>query len=255
MADAHFRGTLSDLFEVFHGLAEAVSGHSGDYQPYAQQILLRMGISLLSSVQIAFIAKSRGQVGSDGIQWQPLKKETIANRRITGAEKKAAGVTGHRNRGLLTPAQDQKWRAIFASVYHRLALELGDGAAKAKAAQAAWAILKGEGAKTKLDIFGNRQVDILRDTGMLLRSLSPVAIGQPLPPGQIVRMEPGAIEVGSNLKPWHHAGVPGRLPARPFWPSDGSIPASWMESVVDAASGGISEALENIIRKNPRIDR
>lgn len=255
MADAKFNGTLGDLFKVFHGLAEAVSGDSGEYKQYADQILLRCGVALLSQVQIAFIAKSRGQTGSDGIQWPPLKPSTIANRRVTGAEKKAAGTVGHRVRGLLTPAQDAKWRAIFRSVYARLALELGDAAAKVKAGETAWAVLKSEGAQTKLEAYGQRQVDMLRDTGMLLRSLSPVTTGQPLPSGQIVRQGVGTIEVGSNLKPWHHAGIPGKLPARPFWPLDGSIPAPWMEAVTNAAQRGISEALERILKDNPRGGR
>ena len=248
-SEVRFNGTLADLMDLFHGIAEALSGEPvSAFKPYADGVCLRISMALLSQVQQAFVVKSRGGTGSDNIKWPPLKRETIAQRRTTKSELKSIGITGQRVRGFLTPAENDRWKAIFRSVYARRALELGDAAAKAKAGATAWAILKSEGAQTKLDLLGGRTVDILRDTSMLLRSLSPLSPGQPPAEGQIIRIADGAIAVGSSLKPWHHEGIPGRLPARPFWPVDGSIPPVWWDAIMVAAGNGLRESLEMIVR-------
>ena len=61
-------------------------------------------------------------------------------------------------------------------------------------------------------------VEILRDTGELFRSLEPGLGTQPSgASGQVFELEPGAVTIGTNKKPWHHRGNE-RLPARPLWP-------------------------------------
>ena len=239
---------------MFADLLRATQYRGNRYERFVQPVLDRIGIALLSQIQQAFIVKSRGGIGSDGIQWPPLKPETIAQRRIGVGDLLPIGVKGrkipaNRVRGLLTPDQDARWRKIFAQVYTRNVFELGDAAAKAKAGAVAWAVLKGEGAQTKLEVLGGRQVDTLRDTGMLLRSLSPTTASLQ-PEGQVFECEPGAVTVGTNLKPYHHRGVPGRLPARPFWPLDNSIPDAWWTAITEAAANGIREALFLMVQEN-----
>jgi hypothetical protein len=247
MPTVDFRGTLPDLLRMLNTLPALFAGEIADVNGVARSLQMRGGVTLLSKVQQAFIVKSRGGVGDDGIAWPPLKRSTIANRRTTAAERKAAGVSGKRVRGLLTPAQDKRWRQIYGTRLARLRLTMGEGAAKARAAQIAWAILKSEGAKTKLDLFGGRKVDTLRDTGRLLRSLSPGVEDRPSgAPEQIFNVGGrGLVVVGTNV-PYagaHQNGVPGRIPKRLIWPENGEIPEPWGQAIVDSLAGGVARAI------------
>lgn len=240
MPTIRFRGTRAELVEALQKFVAALGAADSDAVRSWQ---LRLGMTLLSQIRQDFIVKSRGGVGRDGIVWPPLKPETIAQRRTTAGERKSLGITGRRVRGLLTPDQDRRWRGIYSSTYQRLVLELGHTAAAARAAQSAWAILKAEGAQTKLATLGTRQVDILRDTGLLLRSLTPPSTASSSTDGQILEANNGLVSVGSTIHPWHHRGVPGKLPARPFWPLDGRIPDVWWEAITRAALRGLLDLL------------
>lgn len=77
-------------------------------------------------------------------------------------------------------------------------------------------------------------VEILRDTGELFRSLTP-GIN---PPGQIADISPGLVKVGTDKKPWHQHGND-NLPARPLWPQDGSIPEAWLPALWQSLADGI----------------
>lgn len=243
-----FRGTRR---EVWQQLRKAVAAANGDGDGILLGLKLRIGNALLSQIEQDFVVKSRGGVGRDGIQWEPLKRSTIAQRRATPGDRKAAGLTkANANRGLLTASENKLWKQIFARNLSRLRVDMSEGAAKARAAQIAWAELKRLGAKTKLAVFGGRQVDILRDTGELLRSFAAgVDDQQSGAEGQIFEVDGNTISVGSNKKPWHHAGIPGKLPARPFWPLDGSIPPGWMPAIDAAAARGLSDALVMLLQK------
>lgn len=237
-----WKGTRADLVLTLRRLSAALAGtgSSAGVSRAVRAILIRGAVALLSRVQQAFVVKARGGVGDDGIRWPRLSRKTIAARRTTRAERKALGVGGRRTRGLLTPAQDKRWRGIFASTLaHMNARGVAGGAARAAAI--AWATLKREGAKTKLDVLGGRTVEILRDTGMLLRSLTPGFEDAPTKqPGQVVEVTPGKVAVGSNV-PYaatHHRGRPGRIPARRLWPTDG-IPSAWSRAMGDAMIRGI----------------
>jgi len=55
--------------------------------------------------------------------------------------------------------------------------------------------------------------------------------------------------VGTNVKPWHHTGDPSKkLPARPFWPLDGTLPDAWKASINRAAATGVLFALRLALR-------
>jgi len=246
-----YRGTSDQVRAVLRRLPAALAGRAPDPLGIARGIQLRLGVALLSKIQQAFIVKSRGGTGDDGIRWAPLKPQTIAQRRTTRTERRAAGVGGRRVRGLLTPAQDRRWRMLFATRRARLvASGMSEGAASARAAAIAWSILKSEGAQTKLAVFGGRTVDILRDTGELFRSLQPGVEDRPArPEGQIFEVPPGRIIVGTNKKPWHHRGVPGRLPARPLWPLDGRIPEAWLKHLAGAARRGVARAIGELLAR------
>jgi hypothetical protein len=151
---------------------------------HARGFRLRLAVAFLSKVKQAFIVKSRGGTDDAGMTWPPLTREYLAYGRRFGkgeqaALKKAAGLDRKNNkRGLLTAAQNKRWKAIYAQSLKWLAAQLPFGEAKAEAGAIAWAKLKSEGAKTKLDVFGSRQVEILRDTGVMFNSLSPGVLSE-----------------------------------------------------------------------------
>lgn len=237
-------GTPEEARRHLFELPDILAGKTADPYGVARAVQLRCGVALLSEIQRAFITKSRGGVGSDGIKWEPLKPETIARRRTTREERRQLRISRGR-RPSLTPEQDKRWRQVFARSFRRGLIDLDRTEAKKRAAAIAWATVKAEGAKTMVQLLGGRQVDILRDTGILFRSFSPGVGDQPSEaPGQIFRTPPGAVIVGTNVKPWHHTGNPAKgLPARPFWPLDGTLPPAWMASINRAAATGVLVAL------------
>ena len=235
-----FRGSRDQLRKLLASAPRILAGRAADPNGIGRGLCLRLGVALLSKVQQAFIVKSRGGTGDDGIKWKPMKPASIAQRRTTAGERKQLGITGKRTRGLLTPAQDQRWRALFASEKARLIAKfgLGDRAASAKAAQRAWAILKSEGAQTKLAVLGSRQVEIMRDTGRLFRSLSPGVEDKPSgAEGQVFEMPPGRVIVGTNVA---YAGYQARM--RPLWPPDGHLPAAWWQYLLRVGVRGLARA-------------
>lgn len=251
-----FRGSRADLTNLLASIPKALAGTSDPHQ-IARGIQLRSGVALLSKIQQAFVVKSRGGTGEDGIKWKPLKRETIAQRRIGKGDLAGIGIKGTkakgRVRGLLTPDQDRRWRQIFASRLAAFRENMDEKSAAAAAARIAWAVLKREGAVTKLALLGNRQVDILRDTGELFRSLNPGVEDRPSgADGQVFQVPPGRVIVGSNKKTWHHAGIPGKLPARPLWPPDGKLPPPWTVAVCKAIERGIVRAIVLLVEGGTR---
>jgi phage gpG-like protein len=108
------------------------------------------------------------------------------------------------------------------------------------------AIKAGRKPPTKAQYFGRRQVDILRDTGKLLRSLTPGIEEPPTlsgSPGQIVRTGAGNLIVGTNVPyaEYHQQGT-NNMTARPLWPQDGSIPEAYVPAISRAAIRGILAA-------------
>jgi hypothetical protein len=242
-----FRGSRDDLVRVLRQIPAALAGGPDPFG-IARDIQLRCGVALLSQIQQDFITKSRGGTGRDGIKWAPLLRSTVAQRRTTGQERKSLGISGKRTRGLLTPAQDKRWRAIFASRVAKLRLMMSDGEAKARAAQIAWTILKSEGAVTKLQVLGGRQVDIGRDTSRMFRSLSPGVEDRPSGESeQVFEVPPGAVIVGSNV-PY----FPAFNKRRPVWPADGQLPPAWADAVAIAMRAGITRAVALIVERGRR---
>lgn len=256
-----FHGTSDDLRRILAQFIASLSGNSGDFAPYVRGIKLRVGMVALACIQEAYIEKARGGVGSDGIKWKPLSKYTISHRRLGPGDKTLLSGYGAQNgrdalgrikRGFLTPAQDLRWRQIYgtrkASMMARHGMSEGD--ASARAAEIAWATLKSEGAKTKLDVLGSRHVEIGRDTGRLLNSLSP-GITDPencpllqMPPetaDRILLEELGAVIIGSAVE---YAGDFHAV--RPLWPS-GDLPPAWAQRIAEALETGIAEAIQMIL--------
>lgn len=270
--EVHYRGSREDVRKMILSFIASMSSDGGDYMPYVRGIKLRVGMVALACIQEAFIDKAKGESSEDGITWNPLTKQTVANRALGPGDRglmKGYGahngrdIKGRIKRGFLTPAEDKRWRMIFATRRNWLIAKHGmsEEAASGRAAQIAWATLKAEGAKTKLDVLGNRHVEIGRDTGRLFASLSPGVethidaakhkLLDAVPPilhpsdkteptDRVLREDPGAVIVGSNVK------YAGRFHAqRPLWPE--SFPAVWLERIAEATQSGIAEAIARIV--------
>jgi hypothetical protein len=240
----HFQGRSRDLNRILLSLPDMLAGKAPDPYGIVQGLKLRLGTAFLSRVQQAFLVKSAGGRGDDGIAWKPLKPATIAQRRTTRAERKQLGITGKRVRGLLTPAEDKLWRGIFASMLAQLrARGVGEGEAKGIAARIAWAKLKAMGAKTKLGVLGSRTVAIGRDTGRMLRSLAPGVDDRPSgEQEQVFQVSATAVAIGTNVP---YAGRFHSL--RPLWPDE--IPPPWMAALHAALARGLTVALRQVVER------
>jgi len=95
--------------------------------------------------------------------------------------------------------------------------------------------------------------DVLRDTGKLLRSLTPGVEDRPSrAEGQVLRPGRGDVVVGTNV-PYAAAHQNGtkHVPARPFLPPPGKLPPAYEQPLLDAALRGVVRILE-LMGRNPR---
>lgn len=224
-------------------------------------IMTRAGTALLGRIRQAFVIKSLGGTDDAGDKWKPLSKAYVAyGRRHTKVE------GDPKLSRLYTRAKDKKtgklkqiWiprakgRAKYAPSYaltakqnkrwHDINSRMG--------AKAAWTILKAEGATTLWDTYANmgpNEVPILRDTGVLLNSLSPGVASE----YRVFRVGPGEVIVGTNRKwAWvHHNGSKnGRIPQRRLWPEVSKWPKTWWNDILTQIQQGILDLAISLIKK------
>ena len=106
------------------------------------------------------------------------------------------------------------------------------------------------GAQTLVEKYGHRQVEILRDTGLLLNSLSPGTTT----PESVFRVGRGEVIVGTNRKgaAAHHHGVPSRnLPQRRLWPVVSKWPATWWRDITEQVKQGILDIIALTVKGVP----
>lgn len=196
----------------------------------ARAMMTRLGLTILGRIKKAFVAKSRGGTDEAGDRWRPLSPKTIAYSRRHPGLPRSKQRAAKRPSYALTTKQRERWWGLYA---RGLAMYKGN---KGHAAARAWFILRGEGAVTLMDKYGNTQVDILRDTGLLLNSLSPgVQSGN-----QVFRVKGGEVVVGTNRKgaAAHHNGT-ARIPQRRLWPSVNSWPTAWWNDLLEQLKAGL----------------
>lgn len=260
------RMSRSDVREQILSFVKSCAGTATEHAESAKIVHTAIGLAALGDIKTDFVRKARGETGEDGVKWPPLSPEYLAYQRRFGPGekaqlKRAAGLGRANNqRGLLTAAQNRKWKNVFSFHFKRLAVSVGIAEAKARAAAIAWKILKADGAKTMLEVFGNRQVEILRDTGVLFNSLSPAywsGDDEYTPPeDQLFDLASNGVAVGTNVP---YAGVHqhgskkktgkgGGIPARPFLPVD-RVPdvwrKNWVAAGMRAAHGRLIQLLES----------
>ncbi len=236
----HSSASHTSILDALHAIPQGAGG-SGSA---ATALLTRIGLVVLGRIKRAFIIKARGGTDEAGERWAPLSPKTIAysrtRQRGRGGRTKAERGRDAFPSQALNKAQRGRWWEVYRQ---GLAMYRGD---KGHAARRAWFILKAEGATTLLEKYGGRQVEILRDTGLLLNSLSP---GVPSAE-QIFRVGRGEVTIGTNRKgaAGHHNGIPGRLPQRRLWPDPGKWPDSWWRDITDQAKQGMLDIAVQMIK-------
>ena len=244
------------LRQALQGLPDAARGGGR----IADAMMTRIGIALLGRIRKAFIDKARGGADEAGDTWKPLAKSTVAysrrHRKLHGrpSESRAfstannkpwipkAGVrAGYAPSYALTDRQNARWWELYRKY---LAIYRNPG----HAAAAAWIVSKAEGAHTLMELYGDARVKILRDTGLLLNSLSPGVRSK----DQVFRVGLGEVIVGTNRK-WasvhHHGSRDGRIPQRRLWPPVPKWPHSWWIDMLEQAWGGMIDLAKEIIRR------
>ena len=238
----HVRATRAEVRQLIGMIPQIASGRIGG-RSASDQLTTRIGLAALSKIRQAFVVKATGGTDEAGERWKPLSQKTVAySRRHPGLARQSVRA-GSRPSHALSTDQRSRWWELYR---RNLARYKGD---KGRAAAVAWLVLKGEGAKTLLELYGNTQVDILRDTGILLNSLSPGVPGSV--PDQVFRIGVGEVIVGTNRKgaASHHQGIPGRLPQRRLWPEPSKWPASWWESILEQGRAGLIEIIIFVLQR------
>lgn len=245
MATVMVRKTRAEVKRILQKLPDIIGGKAPDPSGIATALLTRVGMEALSRIKQAFIVKARGGTDDAGDRWQPLSPKTIAysktRQRGRGGRTKTEKKRDTHPSQALNKRQQERWWEVYR---RQLAVYKGN---KKHAAAVAWLVLKAEGATTLVDKYGHRQVEILRDTGLLLNSLSPGATT----PESIFRVGKGEVIVGTNRKgaAAHHYGVPGKLPRRRLWPAVNRWPATWWRGITNQIKQGILDITELIVRR------
>jgi hypothetical protein len=238
----------ADIEQLIRALPAMLAGKIPDRGGIVSGMRARLGHTFLSLVKEDFVKKSRGQAGADGQTWAPLSAAYLAYRRpFNNGRKPPRGpgkAPGNKN-GFLDKQQLQRWRKIFADRYAFFVMRESEAEAKAHAAAIAWATLKAEGAKTKIEEFGRKRVagsdyNILRDRSTLLNSLSPgvlTATGYQPKADQVYEDHGSRLVVGTNVPyaKYHHYGKGRRH--RPLWPE--KLPDDWWRQIEDQMLAGV----------------
>lgn len=204
---------IAHVFEAFAG-----NGAFGEDTQAVQETYCSLGNALLERIHEAFIQKSQGTTGDDGITWKPLSQVTLRKR-----AKKKSGAPN-----LKDTAEYEKWRKVFTSTKYKLiARGLDAKGAEKEAAKAAWADLKADGYEPMLP--DSSAFRILVENGDLLDSLKPSAVetAPPQNPQTVFEIAPGKMTVGTKEKPYHHK-------TRAFWPEQ--LPRHWVEEILHNVS-------------------
>lgn len=257
-----------EVLELIRSLPAILVGRAPDVDDIGASFRARIGHTLLDLIVKNFDALGRGEAGVDGTIWPPLSREYLAYQRRYGPGEKAnlikgAGLNSRRNRlapgnkkGLLTADQLKLWRRTYADRLAWYTMREPDKVARAHAAAIAWIVVKKAGARTMLEVFGGRKVQILVDTGYLRGSLTPgdlveqgLSASYSPPTGlgsdqQVFDIKTAyQIVIGTNVKyaKYHHGDEnhPGK---RPLWPM--SFPDDWWNQALGVAISGLQHINE-----------
>lgn len=251
MQTVYVKAKRAEILKLIQAIPTACRGNVSEANAAARALMVRVGMVALGRISTAFIQKSNGGADDTGLQWKPLKPETVAySRRHPGVLYPGHARAPYAPSWMLTAAQRTRWWQLYRNfggtrpagrAYH--ARPRGDGG---WAAARAWNVIKAEGAKTLLIVYGNAPHEILRNTGLLLNSLSPgVNV-----PEQIFNVENAKVTVGTKRK-WaalHHEGGK-NMPQRRLWPKPSNWTSAWWLDCLEELRKGSIEVSQAMLRR------
>lgn len=246
MQTVTFKGTTRELKSLLHSLPALISGKKPDTQGIGRMFKHAVAYYLFEQIEHAFVEKSWGGTDNLGYKWKPLKKSTIAYRPIGPGDVRKYRLPRNRTRGLLTPVQNRTWKQTFYRMYKKLSQRLTDTNAKILAAKIAWAKVKAGGARTKLEVLGNRKVQILVVTKRLFESVQAgsYSSGTYTPPSeQLFQSGRGEIRIGSKVPYFAKQNK-----ARTIIPPPSRI-GPWLKAAVRAAVTDITPQITRLVSR------
>jgi hypothetical protein len=271
-----FRGSRDDVRGIVNELAAMLAGKRADTFGIAEGFQLSLGFAALSDIKAAFIQKAAGGTDEMGIGWPSLSPKTIANRRV-GAGDKGLGkkITRRPGQSTLEAAQQallvRKWERIRKRETKRALVRFQisglDEKEALRRARIVGSIKAGkEIGATKVEILGGRKVEILRDTGRLLNSLSPGILGgsgnltsysKPSQDGgedQIFEVPAGEVIVGTNtVYAGTHQHGRQHIPQRKILPDDETpVPPIWWDRWLAIAVQGLAVGAAILFQRRMR---
>ncbi len=256
MATVYFRGTRADITRIALQLAAVLAGRAPDTHGVARGFMLTLGFAALADIKEAYLVKASGGTDDNGIRWPPLAPATIARRRVGAGDRKSSALVQIRER-------IRKRETTKALKRFRLSLPEAEAQRRAKIVGGLKATR--ETGRTKVVTLGGRTVEMLRDTGVLLNSLSPgrltgsggsVSYSPPSGEGgseQIFEIGAGEVIVGTNVvyAGTHQRGDRKRnIPQRKVLPdAETPVPQVWWTRWTDLANKGLVVGAELLYRR------
>ena len=269
MPTIYVRGRREDVREALLELPRILTSSS---DPLAKGFRNLIGFTLLAKAKDGFAIRS-GPAGpkpgfgpeADGYAWEKLSPVTIANRRRgrRRLEKRLREKyrEAKRERGARRKLLKKLYRQ-YVQAYIESGFSIPDARDLAKQRARREAMFRYRDlARTKREILGEREVMILRDTGVLFNSLSPGRISEdgtsyspPSGPGgdrQLLLEAAGEVVIGTKVEyaGYHHSDQDrsGKLPQRRLWPK--RIPWDWWEDVKAVAKRAIPQIVIEIVNR------
>ena len=176
--------SVKQIRTIINNIPRYISGERFDRYGVGRIFWSTVASEFYTKLYESYKIRSEGGTDELGNSFPPLKKETIARRPIGRGNLSSLGLTARsgtrlqdRERGLLSPRENDEWKSIYSKVLSQLVLSMDLTKAKQIAAATAWKRLKLQGAKTKKELLGNRDVLIMRVTNSIYNSLRPANSG------------------------------------------------------------------------------
>lgn len=197
--------------------------------------------SLFTDIHQGYLDKSSGNSDELGNSWPDIDPKTKAYSRKIRRGDLPSGVG--RKRGILTAGLDRIWRRVYSQMMKKLTLFMDEEEAKPIAAATAWNTVKSMGARTKLEMLGNRKLPIMIDSGRLEKSLRPGTFTKngyrKYNNDQIFRYRGTRVEIGTAVP---YASKHDQK--RPVFPDDLGI---WFDRAADEALEAAQKVLAEMI--------
>lgn len=242
----HFVGSRAQVTDLAYQLAAMIAGRAPDRFDIAKGFLSAIGDAALSDILVAFDIKKHGGTDAMGIRWKPLAPSTIARRKVGHKDKANDKAIKDRQRIV-----DREYRKEYEKLRSRLSVSMTAEEARNRARQIAGMRATKQTGRTKVDVLGNRKVEILKDIGVLYNSFGPgeftysngSATYEPATAEQVFEIQPGTVIVGTNVAyAGTHQKGSGHIPRRQILPENESeVPQSWWDNWFDAAEVALAE--------------